>query len=357
MGICVSVDSEAARRNLEIEAQIKQDLSKAKTEAKLLLLGAGESGKSTVLKQMKIINSQGYTPDERRAFKNIINSNIVYSMKTICVNMPKLKIPLESRSNQQHFDLIIQQPDQCMTENLDPAVLNAIKCLWDDEGVQACFKRAGAEYHVNDSAKYYFGELDRIGQPGYLPSDQDILRSRVKTTGIVETSFLMGKNTYRMFDVGGQRSERKKWIHCFENVNAIIFLAAISEYDMKLVEDEDVNRMQEAFSLFDSIATSRFFQSTSIILFLNKMDILEEKIYDVPIEDYFDDYEGGADIEEAKKFFKQRFEEIMPDQGEDAIRKLYTHFTCATDTKAMSAVIGAVGLIIQKESLQKSGLI
>lgn len=357
MGICVSVDSEAARRNLEIENQIKQDLTKSRTECKLLLLGAGESGKSTVLKQMKIINSQGYTDDERRGFKPIINSNIVYSMKTICQAMEKLNISVENESCQSSYNLLMQQPDQIFTETLNPQLARAIMQLWDDQGVQACIKKAGAEYHLNDSAKYFFQNLERISTPGYLPSDQDILRSRVKTTGIVETSFFMNKNTYRMFDVGGQRSERKKWIHCFENVNAIIFLAAISEYDQKLVEDEEVNRMQEAFSLFDSIATSRFFQSTSIILFLNKMDILEEKIYDVPIEEYFDDYEGGADIEEAKRFFKSRFEEIMPENNQGNIRKLYTHFTCATDTTAMKVVMDVVSKIIQQESLQRAGLI
>jgi guanine nucleotide-binding protein G(i) subunit alpha len=82
--------------------------------------------------------------------------------------------------------------------------------------------------------------MDRIALPGYLPTEQDVLRSRVKTTGITETTFLIGELTYRLYDVGGQRSERKKWIHCFENVNAIVFLVACSEYDQVLVEDETV---------------------------------------------------------------------------------------------------------------------
>jgi guanine nucleotide-binding protein G(i) subunit alpha len=64
------------------------------------------------------------------------------------------------------------------------------------------------------------------------------LRSRVKTTGITETTFAIRGYTYRLFDVGGQRSERKKWIHCFEDVTAIVFLAACSEYDQVLLEDE-----------------------------------------------------------------------------------------------------------------------
>jgi guanine nucleotide-binding protein G(i) subunit alpha len=83
-----------------------------------------------------------------------------------------------------------------------------------------------------------------MAQSGYLPNDQDILRSRVKTTGITETMFRVGDLTYRLFDVGGQRSERKKWIHCFENVTALVFLVALSEYDQMLYEDESVNRMQ-----------------------------------------------------------------------------------------------------------------
>lgn len=75
--------------------------------------------------------------------------------------------------------------------------------------------------------------------PNYTPTDQDILRSRLKTTGITETVFDLGALTYRMFDVGGQRSERKKWIHCFEKVTALLFLVAISGYDQCLVEDKD----------------------------------------------------------------------------------------------------------------------
>ena len=79
-----------------------------------------------------------------------------------------------------------------------------------------------------------------MADPAYLPTDQDILRSRVKTTGITETMFRVGELTYRLYDVGGQRSERKKWIHCFENVTALVFLVSLSEYDQMLYEDESV---------------------------------------------------------------------------------------------------------------------
>jgi guanine nucleotide-binding protein G(i) subunit alpha len=138
----------------------------------------------------------------------------------------------------------------------------------------------------------YFDSIDRIAAHDYLPNDQDVLRSRVKTTGITETTFIIGDLTYRMFDVGGQRSERKKWIHCFENVTTILFLVAISEYDQLLFEDETVNRMQEALTLFDSICNSRWFIKTSIILFLNKIDRFKEKLPVSPMQNYFPDYDG-----------------------------------------------------------------
>jgi guanine nucleotide-binding protein G(i) subunit alpha len=161
--------------------------------------------------------------------------------------------------------------------------------------------------------------------------------------------------TYRMFDVGGQRSERKKWIHCFENVTTILFLVAISEYDQLLFEDETVNRMQEALTLFDSICNSRWFIKTSIILFLNKIDRFKEKLPVSPMQNYFPDYEGkllesdgtrastnrstgGPDYAAACDYILNRF--VSLNQAET--KQIYTHFTCATDTTQIRFVMGAV---------------
>jgi guanine nucleotide-binding protein subunit alpha len=85
----------------------------------------------------------------------------------------------------------------------------------------------------------FFNDIERLFDKNYLPTNQDILRTRLRTTGISETLFDLGNLTYRMFDVGGQRSERKKWIHVFDNVQAVLFLAAISGYDQALVEDRN----------------------------------------------------------------------------------------------------------------------
>jgi hypothetical protein len=87
-------------------------------------------------------------------------------------------------------------------------------------------------------APSYFNNIDRLFTPDYLPNDQDVLRSRLRTTGITETLFELGQLNYHMFDVGGQRSERKKWVHCFEGVHCLMFVAALSGYDQCLVEDK-----------------------------------------------------------------------------------------------------------------------
>jgi guanine nucleotide-binding protein G(i) subunit alpha len=141
-----------------------------------------------------------------------------------------------------------------------------------------------------------------------------------------------------MFDVGGQRSERKKWIHCFENVTTILFLVAISEYDQLLFEDETVNRMQEALTLFDSICNSRWFIKTSIILFLNKIDRFKEKLPVSPMKNYFPDYEGGDDYASACDYILNRFVSL----NQHETKQIYTHFTCATDTTQIRFVMAAV---------------
>lgn len=152
--------------------------------------------------------------------------------------MPQLDIQL-SPQNDSRRTTILSLPGQLEGEVLPKDIGEAIKQLWRDPGVKEAVSRS-REFQLNDSAVYYFNSIERMGAPNYMPTDQDILRSRVKTTGITETTFKVGDLTYKLFDVGGQRSERKKWIHCFENVTALVFLVSLSEYDQMLYEDESV---------------------------------------------------------------------------------------------------------------------
>ena len=196
MGCCQTTqDREQKKVSDDIDSQIRADRQKMRTEAKMLLLGAGESGKSTILKQMQLIHGTGYSNEERHAFKEIIFSNAVQSMKVILEAMQTLGIENKLVEEQAYLESV---PAQLEGDVMPQEVATSIKKLWKDERVQSCFQRS-KEYQLNDSAKYYFDSIDRISASDYLPTDQDILRSRVKTTGIVETMFRIGDLTYRYY--------------------------------------------------------------------------------------------------------------------------------------------------------------
>ncbi|KAG6915554.1 hypothetical protein DXG01_010989 [Tephrocybe rancida] len=116
------------------------------------------------------------------------------------------------------------------------------------------------------------------------------------------TTFKVGELTYKLFDLGGQRSEMKKWIHYFENVTALVFLVSLSEYDKMLYEDKNVNQMQEALTLFDSICNSHWFVKTTIILFLNKIELFAKKLSRSPLGNYFPDFIRGDNYNAACEY-------------------------------------------------------
>lgn len=355
MGCAVSSmnEKEAAERSKKIDKDLRAAGEKAAGEVKLLLLGAGESGKSTIVKQMKIIHEAGYTKEECEQYKPVIYSNTIQSLMTIIRAMGQLKIDFSNSDKaelaRQFFTLASAAEEGELTNEL----VHLMKRLWLDPGVQYCFTRS-REYQLNDSAEYYLNALDRITQLNYMPTQQDVLRTRIKTTGIVETDFLFKGLRFKMFDVGGQRSERKKWIHCFEGVTAIIFCVALSGYDLVLAEDEEMNRMIESMKLFDSICNSKWFIDTSIILFLNKKDLFAQKIMKSPITVCFPEYKGQNSYEECALYIQMKFENLNRRKDH---KQIYTHFTCATDTSNIQFVFDSVTDVIIKNNLSSCGLL
>uniref|UniRef100_A0A8C9SRQ8 Guanine nucleotide-binding protein subunit alpha n=2 Tax=Scleropages formosus TaxID=113540 RepID=A0A8C9SRQ8_SCLFO len=334
---CMSTeDRECLRISKEIERQLRREKEGSAREMKLLLLGAGESGKSTFIKQMRIIHGSGYSEEDRRGFTRIVYQNIFTSMQAMVQAMECLGIPLADPRNTQYAEML-KQVQLHMVTTLDQRHVEAIAQLWKDWGLQHCYQRR-REYQLSDSTSYYLDALDRISKATYVPTEQDILRVRVPTTGIIEYPFHLQNVTFRMVDVGGQRSERKKWIHCFERVTSIIFLVALSEYDQVLLESPDVKRMEESKALFRTIITSPWFEESSFILFLNKTDLLEEKIAHSHLVDYYPNYTGPKnDAVSARRFILRMYEEQNTEK-----KNIYSHFTCATDTENMRFVFAAV---------------
>ncbi|CAL8082423.1 unnamed protein product [Orchesella dallaii] len=356
MACCLSEEAKEQKRiNQEIERQLRRDKRDARRELKLLLLGTGESGKSTFIKQMRIIHGAGYSDEDKRGFIKLVYQNIFMAMQAMIRAMEMLKIQYADSSNiaLQEKAEQVKAVDYETVTTFEPHYVEAIKALWADAGIQECYDRR-REYQLTDSARYYLSDLDRIGAPDFLPTEQDILRARVPTTGIIEYPFDLDSIIFRMVDVGGQRSERRKWIHCFENVTSIIFLVALSEYDQILFESDNENRMEESKALFRTIITYPWFQHSSVILFLNKKDLLEEKIMYSHLVDYFPEYDGPQrDAIHAREFILKMFVELNPDSE----KIIYSHFTCATDTENIRFVFAAVKDTILQLNLKEYNLV
>ncbi|KAF8839840.1 guanine nucleotide binding protein, alpha subunit [Paxillus ammoniavirescens] len=353
MGNCVSTQDKTDKaRSDAIDRQIEEDSRKFRKECKILLLGSGESGKSTIVKQMKIIHQNGFTDDELMTFRPTIYRNILDSAQAIILAMRKINVDCANPANRVNTERILDYRVEASPSFVFSAdIALAIHQLWSDP-IIATVMDHGSEFYLMDSASYFFTEAIRIGSPDYLPTEPDILRARAKTTGITETRFTMGQLQIHMFDVGGQRSERKKWIHCFESVTSIIFCTALSEYDQVLLEEKNQNRMAESLILFESVINSRWFLRTSIILFLNKIDVFKTKLPKVPLEKYFPEYSGGADINKAAKYILWRFM-----QANRARLSVYPHLTQATDTTNIRLVFAAVKETILQNALKDSGIL
>ncbi|CAG0899712.1 unnamed protein product [Cyprideis torosa] len=356
MTCCQSEEEKEQKRiNSAIEKELKRTKRDARRELKLLLLGTGESGKSTFIKQMRIIHGSGYSEEDKRGFIKLVFQNIFMAMQSMIRAMDMLKIQYENNQHQlaQEYADQVKAVDYENLTTFEEPYITAIKELWKDRGIQECYDRR-REYQLTDSAKYYLSDLERIAAPDYIPTEQDILRVRVPTTGIVEYIFDLEEIRFRMVDVGGQRSERRKWIHCFENVTSIIFLVALSEYDQILFESDNENRMEESKALFKTIITYPWFQHSSVILFLNKKDLLEEKIMYSHLVDYFPEYDGPQrDSIAAREFILRMFVDLNPDSD----KIIYSHFTQATDTENIRFVFAAVKDTILQLNLKEYNLV
>lgn len=348
-------EAEAAEngKSADIDRRILQETKAEQHIHKLLLLGAGESGKSTIFKQIKLLFQTGFDDAELRSYTSVIHANVYQTIKILYDGAKELaQVELESSKyvispdNQEIGEKLSEIGGRLDYPLLSKELVQDVRKIWEDPAIQETYSR-GSILQVPDCAQYFMENLDRLAEADYLPTKEDVLHARVRTNGVVEIQFSplgeskRGGEVYRLYDVGGQRNERRKWIHLFEGVNAVIFCAAISEYDQMLFEDETQNRMMETKELFDWVLKQRCFEKTPFMLFLNKFDIFEEKIQKVPLTvcEWFKDYQplapGKQEVEHAYEFVKKKFEELYFQSSKpDRVDRVFKIFrTTALDQK------------------------
>ncbi|KAM7419588.1 hypothetical protein PAMA_016611 [Pampus argenteus] len=345
-------EREARRRSREIDAMLARERRAVRRLVKILLLGAGESGKSTFLKQMRIINGQEFDKEALLDFRDTIYENILKGMRVLVDARDKLGITWQSCENEKQGMLVMSWEGRVGNSGVDPIEFQlyvmALSALWADSGIQQAYTRR-SEFQLSESVKYFLDNLDRIGQLSYIPSKQDILFARKATKGIVEHDFVIKKIPFKMVDVGGQRSQRQKWFQCFDGITSILFMVSSSEYDQVLMEDRRTNRLVESMNIFETIVNNKLFLNVSIILFLNKTDLLVEKIRITDIHKHFPEFRGDPRrLEDVQAFLVQSFSRKRRNRG----KPLFHHFTTAVDTENIRFVFHAVKDTILQENLK-----
>jgi GTPase SAR1 family protein len=310
---------------------------------------------------MKIMHNNGFSKDECQGYRETVHGNLLKAIKALTEAARNFDIPLEEPDNIARADKVMEIDDEMILtvqKIWSPDFAHDIEKLWKDHGIQKTFARRN-EFQLDDSTQYYMNDLERISKLDYVPTQEDVLRTRVKTTGVVEMQYKFKDQQNRvrvaqMMDVGGQRNERKKWIHCFEGVGAVIFVVAVSEYNQKCYEDGETPRLtyvifellityyRESLDLFADTVNSKWFVDTPIILFLNKTDIFNEKIKQNPLTDLFPDYTGGSDPTEALDFIKNKFME----KNKYKNKPLACYATAATETKSLQSAFDAITNIL-----------
>jgi len=265
------------------------------------------------------------------------------------------------------------------------AIGKAIGEIWKLDPIQKTFKLRGGRFSFIENMDYFFQKVESVMDFSYLPSDEDVIHARERTAGIIESTFSLNNVEINIVDVGGQRNERSKWIHAFDNVDAVIFVAALNHYNVVLFEDESINAMHESLDLYTEIANGKWFCATELILFLNKRDLFEKELqsghslslcfgenafgwkgpdfWNAELKEKYDFNKDSENINDphhfeicfdtALGFIEQRYLQ----RNDSKSRQVYTHITCATDKNSVDKVFWDIQDIIIRSGLRNNNIL
>ncbi|KAF9226022.1 G-alpha-domain-containing protein [Gyrodon lividus] len=235
-----------------------------------------------------------------------------------------------------------------------------IKVLWEDSVIREMLSRR--RVRLEDSASFFLDASERLTARDYEPTDDDIVRARLRTLDIQEHELSVDEDgktqTWKIYDVGGSRTQRNAWLPYFDQVNAVIFLAPISCFDERLQEDPRVNRLEDSFILWKAICSSKLLSRTTLIIFLNKIDILEKKIESgVMVNRYLPSYaDRPNETTSVVKYLRQKFKDTVKYDSPEP-RMCHIYQTSVINTKTTAQTLLSVRDGILRENLKKANLV
>ncbi|KAG7273562.1 hypothetical protein CRUP_005751 [Coryphaenoides rupestris] len=337
MGCTLSAEERAALdRSKAIEKNLKEDGLTAAKDVKLLLLVRAFLGRQLQRPDYQIesrevgcdgsgiIHEDGFSGDDVKQYKPVVFSNTIQSLAAIVRAMDTLGLDYDADAAKMVCDVrYLDSLDRIGAPDYQPTEQDILRTRVKTTGiVETHFTFKNLHFRYLDS-------LDRIGAPDYQPTEQDILRTRVKTTGIVETHFTFKNLHFRL-------AARQ------------VAPQACCKMDARHPRvQQQSNRMHESLKLFDSICNNKWFVDTSIILFLNKKDLFERKIYTSPLSICFPEYDGPNSYQEGIDFVQMEYQK----KNKLGYKEVYSHVTCATDTGNIQFVFDAITNNRMHESL------
>lgn len=343
--------------------QHKGKLTPKKT--KVLLLGASGSGKTTLLNALQLFTEAERVKLDESYYRTLVWQNALDAVRILLRELDETGTLPAGQRYASALDLLL---DPCPDCEQDPAlnpkhaseVAFAITALRENAEFQVALESRDA-YQFHDNSKYYIENLDRFVEQAIhrtAPTNGDVLRTQVTTTGIHKTVLTYGDTQYLLHDFGGERSERKKWIHAFQDVSTVVYPVETTGYRRVLREDRDGDRMHEQFMVWESIVNSFWFKKSNFLVVFTKMDLLDEYLKLDGFRNWWNGEGRAPTVEDYLGHLKAKFLELIkwPKSREEQIRER-VRIVCANlvdveTHKAAIDVMDALGSFNQPRKSQ-----